>query len=76
MVTSYAYDFQGNRTNTYLPDATVTSGYDALGRVITICDAWGCRWFGYNNQGLLASVTNQFGPERVTVYDNEIARFT
>jgi RHS repeat-associated protein len=71
MVTSFDYDYQGNRLHTYFPDATVTNYYDALGRVITTCDGWGCRWFGYNNQGLLTGVTNNAGVEQETVFDIE-----
>ena len=71
MVTSYAYDNQGNRLNIYLPDATVSNWFDAPGRLIETCDAWGCHWFGYNNQGLLVGVTNYFGTEKYTVFDIE-----
>jgi YD repeat-containing protein len=71
MVTSYAYDNQGNRTNTYLPDMTITNYYDALGRLSATCDPWGCRWFGYNNQGLLTAITNNAGVEKETVFDIE-----
>ncbi len=69
MVTSFDYDLQGNRTITYLPDATVTNWFDSFQRVITTGDAWGYRWFGYNNQGLLTSITNAFGAEQYTVFD-------
>ncbi|HEX5218777.1 MAG TPA: cysteine peptidase family C39 domain-containing protein [Verrucomicrobiae bacterium] len=58
MVTSFGYDLQGNRLYTYFPDATVTNWYDSLRRVIVTGDAWGYRWFNYNNQGLLTSVVS------------------
>ncbi len=70
-VTSYDYDYQGHRIFTYYPDATVTNWFDALGRSVTTCDAWGCRWFGYDNLNRLTSITNAFGAERITTYDLE-----
>jgi RHS repeat-associated protein len=69
MLTSFGYDFQGNRLFTYYPDATETNWFDALGRNIVTGDAWGYRWFFYNNQGLLTVVSNIYGPESITVYD-------
>ncbi|HEX5218590.1 MAG TPA: hypothetical protein VFZ59_03395, partial [Verrucomicrobiae bacterium] len=69
LVTSFNYDLQGNRTHIFYPDATVTNWYDSLQRVIVSGDAWGYRWFGYNNQGLLTSITNAYGAERFTVFD-------
>jgi RHS repeat-associated protein len=71
MVTSYDYHYDGNRWHTYLPDMTITNYYDALGRVSATCDPWGCRWFGYNNQGLLTGITNNAGVENETVFDIE-----
>jgi RHS repeat-associated protein len=69
MLTSFGYDFQGNRIYTYHPDATETNWFDSLGRVTVTGDAWGYRWFFYNNQGLLTVVSNVYGPESITVYD-------
>jgi RHS repeat-associated protein len=71
MVTSYDYDNQGNRQHTYLPDATNSYVYDALGRVATNSDAWGSHYFGYNNQGLLIGNTNAYGTEKLIYYDIE-----
>lgn len=71
MVTRFDYDLQGHRTVTYLPDATITSLYDALGRVVTNSDAWGSRTFSYNNQGLRTNTSNAFGTEQGTIYDIE-----
>jgi len=71
MVIGFGYDLQGNRLYTYYPDATVTNWYDALQRVIITGDAWGYRWFGYNNQGLRTSITNTYGAEQFTVFDLE-----
>src|SRR5207249_12125854 len=51
-VTSYAYDYQGNRTFVFYPDGTtVTNWYDPLRRLSATADGIGPRWFGYNNQG-------------------------
>ena len=67
--TTYGYDLQGNRTYEYLPDNTITNWYDALGRVSVNGDGWGYRWFFYNNQGLLSTVSNSFGLEKQIIYD-------
>src|SRR5437773_1837661 len=71
MVTSYNYDYRGNRTYVYLPDATVTNWYDSLQRQTNTCDAWGCHAYYYNNQGLVTNVSNAFGTEQGTVFDIE-----
>ena len=65
------YDFQGHALYTHYPDVTVTNWFDALGRMITVCDPWGCRWLGYDNLSRLTSITNAFGAERLTTYDIE-----
>ena len=70
-VTQYDYDFQGNRIYTYLPDATITNWFDALGRTIETCDAWGCRWFYYDNLSRLTNASNAVGTEQNTTYDLE-----
>src|SRR6266540_4071716 len=71
-VTTYNYDYQGNRISTIYPDGTSsTNWFDALGRPIVTGDAIGLRWLGYNNQGLLTVTTNNYGIERRTVFDIE-----
>lgn len=69
MVTSFAYDYQGNRTYTFYPDATVTNYFDSLRRVTATCDAWGCEYFGYDQQGHRTSISNSFGAKEISVYD-------
>jgi RHS repeat-associated protein len=71
MVTTFGYDNQGNRIYTYLPDATLTNWYDSLRRPIVTGDAWGYRWFFYNNQGLQTVVSNAYGAEQTTIFDAE-----
>ena len=69
-VTSFAYDYQGNRTYIFYPDGTtVTNWYDLLRRRIATGDVIGVRWFGYNNQWLLTSITNAVGVEKRYVFD-------
>jgi RHS repeat-associated protein len=71
-VTQFDYDLQGNRIKTYFPDGTTqTNWFNRLGQLIATGDALGQRWFGYNVQGLLTSVTNAFGLEHKTIYDIE-----
>jgi YD repeat-containing protein len=70
-ITSFAYDRQGNRIFTYLPDATITNWFDSLTRVLQTGDGRGLRSFAYNNQGLQTNVSNVFGTERATVFDIE-----
>ena len=71
-VTHFGYDLQGNRTFIFYPDGTtVTNWYDSLRRTIAAADGIGTRWFGYNNQGLLTSITNAAGVEQSTVFDIE-----
>ena len=71
LVTSFGYDNQGNRVFTYYPDATVTNWFDALGRGAATGDAWATNWFGYNNQGLVTSITNAYGAQQRTAFDIE-----
>jgi RHS repeat-associated protein len=71
MVTQFAYDYQGNRTYTYLPDATITNWFDSLARVSQIGDGRGLRTFAYNNQGLRTNTSNAYGTEQATVFDIE-----
>jgi RHS repeat-associated protein len=70
-VTQFAYDYQGNRTYTYLPDATITNWFDSLARVSQIGDGRGLRTFAYNNQGLRTNISNAYGTEQATVFDIE-----
>lgn len=39
-VTRFDYDYQGNRTFVYYPDATVINWYDSLQRLVTTGGAW------------------------------------
>jgi len=70
-VTTFAYDYQGNRTYTYLPDATFTNWFNSLAQIYQTGDGRGTRFLSYNNQGLLTNVSNVYGRERATIYDNE-----
>ncbi len=70
-VTTFAYDYQGNRAYTYLPDATITNWFNALAQIYQTGDGRGTRYLSYNNQGLLTNVSNVYGRERATIYDNE-----
>jgi len=64
-VTSFQYDFQGNRTNSLAADGySVTNWFNSLQQVILIGDGWGYRWFYYNNQGLLTNVINALAPKK------------
>jgi len=71
MVTSFGYDYQGHRLYTIYPDGIVTNYFDAAGRMTNASDAWGSRWFYYNNQGLVTNVSTAYGAEQTTVYDLE-----
>jgi YD repeat-containing protein len=76
-VTSFGYDNQGNRTFVFYPDGTtVTNWYDSLRRPIATADGIGTRWFGYNNQGLLTSITKAAGVEKSVVFDIEDRAYT
>jgi RHS repeat-associated protein len=70
-VSSFQYDYQGNRTYTYLPEDTITNWFDPLRRVTNTASSLGNRQFVYNNQGLLTSITNSLGLEKCTVFDIE-----
>ena len=67
----YSYDFQGNRTNTVLPDVTLSSIYDPLGRVTNAFDGWVYRTRVYNSQGLLTTVSNSLCTESSVQFDIE-----
>ena len=76
-LTVFNYDDQANRISTIYPDGTTsTNWFDSLRRVIVTGDAVGLRWFGYNNHGPLAVVTNSYGIERLTVFDIEDRVYT
>lgn len=65
--TSFAYDYQGNRTHIFLPDNTsLMNKYDSLGRLSNRFDAVSSTTFWYNNQGLLAAVRNGVGQVSAT----------
>ncbi len=69
-ITSFAYDYQGNRTQTYFPDGTsITNKYDSLKRLTNRLDALSSTTYWYNNQGLLTAVSNAVGQISKTVYD-------
>ncbi|HEV2207668.1 MAG TPA: hypothetical protein VG167_02780, partial [Verrucomicrobiae bacterium] len=70
-VTTFAYDYQGNRTYTYLPDITITNWFNALQQLYTSWDSRGYRYLYYNNQGLLTNTSNAYGTEQATIFDNE-----
>jgi RHS repeat-associated protein len=68
---AYAYDYQGNRTYTFLPDATITNWFDSLRRVYLTGDGRALQYLFYNNQGLLTVRSNLLAAESKTVYDAE-----
>jgi RHS repeat-associated protein len=76
LVTYFNYDFQGNRTYAYLADTTLTNWYNALAQVTQSGDGWAIRSFGYNNQGLLTTVSNTLGLEQGILFDIEDRRIT
>ena len=63
------YDLQGNLVYEVYPDRIVTNWHDSLQRKIITGDSWGYRWFFYNNQGLLTTISNSFGVEHRTAFD-------
>jgi len=70
-VTSYSYDYQGNRLYTLFADgAKITNWFDSLQRLIATTDGAGTKWLGYNNQGLLTTITNGVGVELRTLFDS------
>ena len=64
-----SYDLQGNLIYEVYPDRAVTNWFDSLRRKICTGDGWGYRWFFYNNQGSLTTISNDFGIERLTSFD-------
>jgi RHS repeat-associated protein len=71
-VTSFGYDYQGNRTQTFLPDGTsVTYKFDSLKRITNVVDALSSTTNWFNNQGLVVAVRNGVGQVSATSYDIE-----
>jgi RHS repeat-associated protein len=70
-ITSFNYDYQGNLTYVYLPDTTVTNWYNSMAQLIITSIGWGYRTNYYNNQGLVTNVSNVYGIEQATTFDNE-----
>jgi RHS repeat-associated protein len=70
--TQYEYDYQGNRTVLWFPDATAqTNTFDALRRLTATSDALGTTAYAYNNLGLVTAVSNAVGQVSLTLYDLE-----
>jgi RHS repeat-associated protein len=69
--TSFGYDYQGNRTYTYLPDDTVTNWFNSLRQITLSGTGQGLRYFYYNNQGLLTNRSSAYGVETATTFDAE-----
>ena len=69
-VTTFSYDNQGNRTlESYADGYSVTNWFNALGLATVSGDGTGYRWYFYNNQGLLTTISNACGLERVILFD-------
>jgi len=69
--TVFAYDLLGRRTNAILYGGayTIAYGYDLMGRQTNVTDSFGSVIRGYNNQGLLKSMTNAAGQVTAVLYD-------
>ena len=71
--TTLNYDNQGNLTNVLFPDSTsITYQFDLAGRMTNAFDASTppkSLQFGYNNQGLVTSVSNSAGTLQSVIYD-------
>jgi RHS repeat-associated protein len=71
-VTTFEYDYQGNRRYIKRADAyNVTNSFNLLSQLIERADGASDRLFYYNNQGLLVAVSNVFGAEKITLFDVE-----
>jgi RHS repeat-associated protein len=70
-VTSYNFDYQENRTYVYLPDFTITNYFNSMRQLIRQDAENGSRYFYYNNQGLQTNISDVYGTERGTIFDNE-----
>jgi RHS repeat-associated protein len=71
-VSSFSYDYQGNRWLTANADGySATNWFDSLKRVTITGDGTTYRYFYYNNQGAVTTVSNSIGAERKTTLDIE-----
>jgi YD repeat-containing protein len=71
-VTTFEYDYQGNRLVTRFADSyNMTNWFDSLRRPSAAGDGVGYHWFFYNNQGLQTVVSNALGAESTKSYDME-----
>ncbi|HEY5915235.1 MAG TPA: hypothetical protein VJA21_31970, partial [Verrucomicrobiae bacterium] len=70
-VISLAHDYQGNLTYEYYPDFTRTNWPNAMQQIFQTGDGRGTRYLSYNNQGLLTNLSNVYGTEKATAFDNE-----
>src|SRR6266536_3398361 len=69
-VTHYVYDNQGNITSTFYPDGSgVTNKYDSLRRATNFLSGFASLTNTYNNQGLVAAVSNAFGRVQSVTHD-------
>ena len=70
--TRFTYDNQGKLTMTTHGDGYQTwNEYNSIGQLRLKGDGLGSTTYAYNNQGLLAAVSNSFGRVSSTVYDFE-----
>jgi RHS repeat-associated protein len=70
-ITSFGYDYQGNRTYTFLPDDTVTNWFNSLRQITQSGDGQGLRYFTFNNQGLMTNRSSAYGVETATMFNSE-----
>ena len=64
------YNNQGLLTTSYFPDnSSVSYTLDSIGRVTRSPMGWATLTYGYNNQGLLTTVSNAYGLLSGIVYD-------
>jgi RHS repeat-associated protein len=70
-VTIFNHDNQGNLTQVFYPDGySVTNIYNTIHQLVVMADSGGtCISNYYNNQGLLAAVTNNAGRVQALAYD-------
>ena len=69
-VTELTFDNQGNRViESHADGYSVTNWVNALGQRIVSGDGTGYRWYFYNNQGLLTTVSNVCGVEKAVSFD-------
>jgi len=71
-VTSYGYDFQGNRTyERYADGYNVTNWFNAIQQIYQIGDGAAYAYLYYNNQGLLTNRSNVYGTGSAATFDSE-----